>query len=82
MHHGRQQTGVELLLHVALILDRVAQVHARGKENDRHERGNAAADLRRVQRAGAVGRCGRHHRLAQHVERHVAHELAGLLRSA
>lgn len=77
--HGGQQARVELLLHIRLALDRVAQVGAHRQIHGRGQRGSDAAELGGVHGAGAVRRRDRHGRPAQHVERHVAEELARLL---
>ena len=79
MAHGRKQARVELLLHVRLALDRVAQIHAHPQIQGRREQPRKTAELCDAHSAGAVGRRDRHRRAAQHVERHVAEELIGLL---
>ena len=79
MAHGRKQARVKLLLHVRLALDRVAQIHAHRQIHGRQQQPRKPAELCRVHGAGAVGRCSRHRRPAQHIERHVAEELIGLL---
>ena len=79
MAHGRKQARVELLLHVRLALDRVAQIHAHRQIQGRREQPRKTAELCDAHSAGAVGRRDRHRRAAQHIKRHVTEELIGLL---
>ena len=79
MAHRRQQARVELLLDVRLALDRVAQIHAHRQIHDRRKCRRETAEFGDAHRAGAVRRRDRHRRPAQHIQRHVAEELARLL---
>ena len=79
MAHRRQQARVELLLDIRLALDRVAQIHAHRQIHDRRKCRCETAEFGDAHRAGVVRRRDRHRRPAQHVERHVAEELARLL---